>query len=125
MKNLNKTIASASLLLAVFGTIGISAALAQGDEATAEEVIEADGGSEGRAARVGVGKLDATWRGGSVCQPMCPNRFGSGDNEPQQLRGLYEVLPGYGLLDRVPAAGQQRRGGGRGAGGVSEGVRPL
>ena len=41
MKNLNKTIASASLLLAVFGTIGISAALAQGDEATGDEVIEA------------------------------------------------------------------------------------
>jgi hypothetical protein len=41
MKSINTTIASASLLLAAFGTMGISAALAQGDEATAEEVIEA------------------------------------------------------------------------------------
>jgi hypothetical protein len=41
MKIINKTIASASLLLAAFGTIGISAALAQGDEAAADEVIEA------------------------------------------------------------------------------------
>jgi hypothetical protein len=41
MKNFNKTIAAASLLLAAFGPIGVSAALAQGDEATSEDAVEA------------------------------------------------------------------------------------